>query len=214
MGRGGVGGSIKTQNETKPRSLPFFPTHLDAVKNGAQDPGPQLHGQRFAGAFDDVADGEARGVFVALNRGGNAIQPNDLPDQPVGADAQHFVHGGAVHGLRHDDGTGDAADVAVGVGREGRKGRSACPFPIARVLCSVSPPTLLYGLRPLPHQTHSRASAVPRVDVEGGEGGGRGARQKRGHAHAPVFTPDHAPARCGLPRPAARVVPTRAPGAG
>ena len=61
--------------------------------------------------------------FPHLDRGGVALQPDDLPNQTGPAHPDQLVHGGAAHVVGDDDGAGDPADEAATKWRGGeRKG--------------------------------------------------------------------------------------------
>mmetsp|Transcript_58539 Transcript_58539/g.154144 ORF Transcript_58539/g.154144 Transcript_58539/m.154144 type:complete len:435 (-) Transcript_58539:80-1384(-) len=76
---------------------------LDTVVDTVQDAGSELQRERQACLDQGVADGEARGVLVHLDGRGVALQPDDLADERVLADADNLVHLRAGHELRHDE---------------------------------------------------------------------------------------------------------------
>jgi len=65
------------------------------------------------GSQDGVTDGEAGGIFVALQGGSIVFELNDFADQLVPADFDQLVHLGAAHVLSDDKGTSDLEDFTV-----------------------------------------------------------------------------------------------------
>ena len=92
---------------------------LNPVEDVFQRPRSQIHAQRLSRALHRVTDREPARLFVALDRGRVALEPDDLTDQRVAADADEFVHRRAVHVIGDDDGAGDlahATERALGLG--------------------------------------------------------------------------------------------------
>src|SRR3990172_5642163 len=85
---------------------------LDAVENAEQQPWPQFHGQGLPGGLSRLADVQARGVLVDLDKGGIAVEADDLPDQPLIADAHNVVHPRAGHAAGDDRRAGNLDDSA------------------------------------------------------------------------------------------------------
>jgi hypothetical protein len=65
---------------------------LDTVENGTHNTWSQLDGQRFASSQHRISDCDARSLFVHLDGGHLALQPNNFSDQLGVADAHQLVH--------------------------------------------------------------------------------------------------------------------------
>src|SRR3989304_5177359 len=64
------------------------------------------------GGLYRAADVQARGVLVDLDKGGIAVEADDLPDQPLLADAHNVVHARAGHAAGDDRRAGNLEDSA------------------------------------------------------------------------------------------------------
>src|SRR5208282_5709060 len=85
---------------------------LDAVVDGFQKSRAELDAQGLAGRLDGVSRTDAGRVLVDLDRGGARDEPDDLPDQAEGADADDVVHLRVVEPFGDDDRTRDPPDAS------------------------------------------------------------------------------------------------------
>ena len=73
----------------------------------------ELDREGSTGSQDGVADGQAGGIFVALEGRSVVLELNNLADKLVPADLDQLVHLGAAHVLGDDEGTSDLENFTV-----------------------------------------------------------------------------------------------------
>ena len=116
--RSSAGSSTSAREQRAPeRVVPVSGEHVERalgpVEDATQQAGAELDLQRTAGVDDGLADPQAGGVLVDLDRDPLALEPDDLARQRRLADAHDVVQPHALEATGNHDRAGHTPDLAA-----------------------------------------------------------------------------------------------------